>query len=145
MPQGRGSRSWATRRASAGRRAGSILPPTPPPDIDLEAWRASTDRILAWDPDILFLTHFGPQPAPEAHVKELWERLDAWSARVHGQLAQESTDDARAKQFVSETVSELKRSVGAAEADAYAAAARFDLSWLGLARYWRKRSAPGQG
>src|SRR5262245_43565627 len=37
-----------------------ILPPTPPPDIDLEAWRKSADLILSWDPDTLFLTHFGP-------------------------------------------------------------------------------------
>src|SRR4029078_3534156 len=37
-----------------------IMPPTPPPDIDLDAWRASEDRILAWEPDTLFLTHFGP-------------------------------------------------------------------------------------
>src|SRR6185295_9837157 len=36
-----------------------IMPPTPPPDIDLETWRASETRILAWDPATLFLTHFG--------------------------------------------------------------------------------------
>ena len=39
---------------------GYVLPPTPPPDIDLEAWRASLDRIQAWSPDSLFITHFGP-------------------------------------------------------------------------------------
>ena len=37
-----------------------IMPPTPPPDIDLDAWRSSEDRILSWEPDTLFLTHFGP-------------------------------------------------------------------------------------
>jgi len=37
-----------------------VMPPTPPPDIDLEIWRESEARILAWDPDTLFLTHFGP-------------------------------------------------------------------------------------
>ena len=36
-----------------------VLPPTPPPDIDIEIWRASAQRILGWDPDTLFLTHFG--------------------------------------------------------------------------------------
>ena len=33
-----------------------IMPPTPPPDIDLDAWRVSEDRILSWEPDTLFLT-----------------------------------------------------------------------------------------
>ncbi len=37
-----------------------IMPPTPPPDIDLEAWRDSFARISAWHPDTLFITHFGP-------------------------------------------------------------------------------------
>jgi glyoxylase-like metal-dependent hydrolase (beta-lactamase superfamily II) len=48
-----------------------VLPPTPPPDIDLEVWRVSTNRILAWHPDQLFLTHFGPQPAPRVHFNDL--------------------------------------------------------------------------
>src|SRR5207248_8922658 len=37
-----------------------VLPPTPPPDIDLEAWAESLRRIEKWGADTLFLTHFGP-------------------------------------------------------------------------------------
>ena len=51
------------------------MPPTPPPDIDLEAWRESADRILAWDPDTLFLTHFGPFHGARPHFQGLFERL----------------------------------------------------------------------
>ena len=36
-----------------------VLPPTPPPDIDLELWEDSIDSILDWQPDSLGLTHFG--------------------------------------------------------------------------------------
>ncbi len=38
---------------------GPILPPTPPPDIDIEAWHASVDVVRGWDPERLALTHFG--------------------------------------------------------------------------------------
>ncbi len=39
--------------------------PTPPPDIDLEAWRRSLDRIASWKPERLRLTHFGAYGAAE--------------------------------------------------------------------------------
>ena len=51
-----------------------VMPPTPPPDIDLPAWRASVERILAWKPQTLFLTHFGPFGGPDAHFRELLDR-----------------------------------------------------------------------
>ena len=56
-----------------------IMPPTPPPDVDLDAWRASEDRILSWDPDTLFLTHFGPFHGARVHFHDMTERLAALS------------------------------------------------------------------
>src|SRR5439155_1171424 len=38
---------------------GRVMAPTPPPDIDVEAWQASLDVIEAWRPAALSLTHFG--------------------------------------------------------------------------------------
>ena len=127
----------------AGIRRGAgtyIMPPTPPPDIDLEAWRASADRILAWDPDTLFLTHFGPFRGARPHFQELFERLDAWSQIVRRLLADSSIDDTeRERRFVEEARSELRRTVGDSEAEQYRRAGRLDYSWQGLARYWRSR------
>ena len=116
-----------------------VLPPTPPPDIDLEAWRQSTQTILDWNPDVLFLTHFGPQPAPRVHFQDLWKRMDDWSARVRASLSATGTDEARAAVFMAAVTDELARTTSRAEADAYARAARFDFSWSGLARYWKKK------
>jgi glyoxylase-like metal-dependent hydrolase (beta-lactamase superfamily II) len=117
-----------------------IMPPTPPPDIDLEAWRASADQILAWDPDTLFLTHFGPFRGVRPHVQELFDRLDAWSGRVRRLLADASIDDQeRERRFVEEGRQDIRRTVGEGEADQYARAGRLDYSWQGLARYWRSR------
>jgi glyoxylase-like metal-dependent hydrolase (beta-lactamase superfamily II) len=115
-----------------------VLPATPPPDIDLEAWRRSTDLILGWEPDQLFLTHFGPQPSPRVHFNDLWKRMDAWSRRVQGLLATAGTDEDRARTFMNEVMDELTRATSRQEALAYVSAGRFDFSWSGLARYWRK-------
>jgi len=119
-----------------------VLPPTPPPDIDLEAWRASTDRILAWNPDVLFLTHFGPQPSPRVHLQDLWRRMDDWSRRVRATLDLPGTDEERARGFTESVTRELAQAASPAEAEAYMRAARFDFSWNGLARYWRKKLSP---
>jgi glyoxylase-like metal-dependent hydrolase (beta-lactamase superfamily II) len=130
---------------TAGIRRGAgkyVMPPTPPPDIDLEAWRASEDRILAWDPDTLFLTHFGPVRGARPHFQELTQRLAAWSEIVRRLLADASlTDDDRQSRFVEEVLLEIRRIVGEEEAAQYNRAGRLDYSWQGLARYWRKRSA----
>lgn len=115
-----------------------VIPPTPPPDIDLEAWRQSTQTILDWNPDVLFLTHFGPQSAPRVHFQDLWKRIDDWSTRVRASLATEATDEARAAAFSTGVMDELARLTSREEADAYARAGRFDFSWSGLARYWKK-------
>jgi len=116
-----------------------VLPPTPPPDIDLEAWRASTQRILAWHPDVLFLTHFGAHRSPRVHFADLWTRMDEWSARVRAQLQKPGDDVELARVFTQWVMDDLARATSRQEAEAYAHAARFDFSWAGLARYWRKK------
>ena len=119
-----------------------ILPPTPPPDIDLESWRTSETRILQWEPETLFLTHFGPHHGPRVHFQELFARLGDWNAIVRRLLSDATlSDDEREKQFVTAALQDLRRTVGEAEAARYSRAGRLDYSWQGLARYWRKKTA----
>jgi len=128
---------------TAGIRRGTgsyVMPPTPPPDIDLDAWRHSEDRILAWDPDTLFLTHFGPFHGARVHFQELSARLQTWSAIVRRLVADTSLDEqGRLQAFVDEALLDLKRTVGEQQAEQYNRAGRLDYSWQGLARYWRKK------
>jgi glyoxylase-like metal-dependent hydrolase (beta-lactamase superfamily II) len=120
-----------------------IMPPTPPPDIDLDAWRVSEDRILSWDPDTLFLTHFGPFHGARIHFPEMTERLEAWSRTVRRLLGDASLDDEqRIQAFMNEALLDLKRKVGELEAERYSRAGRLDYSWQGLSRYWKKKMAP---
>jgi glyoxylase-like metal-dependent hydrolase (beta-lactamase superfamily II) len=130
--------------ASVGGRGDSayVMPPTPPPDIDVEAWRRSAAKILAWDPDTLFLTHFGPRGGARQHFQAMFENLDSWSRIVRRLLADSSFDDnERQQQFVNEAYREIKRRIGETDASDYVRAGGLNYSYQGLARYWRKASA----
>jgi glyoxylase-like metal-dependent hydrolase (beta-lactamase superfamily II) len=116
-----------------------VMPPTPPPDIDLEAWRQSEKTILAWEPDTLFLTHFGPASGPRQHFKAMFENIDLWSRIVRRLLAEAPlSDEERAEAFVSQVFAGMRRQIGEQEAEDYTRAGGLGYSWQGLSRYWRK-------
>jgi glyoxylase-like metal-dependent hydrolase (beta-lactamase superfamily II) len=130
---------------TGGIRRGSgryVMPASPPPDVDLELWSASEARILEWDPDTLFLTHFGPFHGARTHFQEMTDRLVAWS-RVALRLVNDESlsEEERERRFVDETLLDLRRAVGVQEAEQYSRAASRAYSWQGLARYWRKKNA----
>ena len=130
---------------TCGVRLGSspfVMAPTPPPDIDLAAWDQSLRRILAWSPQTLFLTHFGPAPTPPAeHVEALREALDFSARTVRDALAQhpDPADDGLAASVFAEAVRRrMRERLSAAEVRAYELGAPLDHCYLGLARFWRK-------
>ena len=132
---------------TAGVRTGAELfamPPTPPPDIDLETWKASVALIDKWQPETLFLTHFGPYSEAAAHLASLVEHLDSMAALAKLIAQQEVTDDERIIRFVDEARRYLGQHVSSTAAASYEQAAPLSQCWLGLARYWRKRGV-GEG
>jgi glyoxylase-like metal-dependent hydrolase (beta-lactamase superfamily II) len=119
---------------------GYVLPPTPPPDIDVGEWHDSLDKIGRWHPETLFITHFGPHAPSAGHLVEFAEHLDWTSALVRRLLAREGSDADREMWFIEEIRRELRRRTSDADVRSYEVAGRFDLSWRGLARYWKKTS-----
>jgi glyoxylase-like metal-dependent hydrolase (beta-lactamase superfamily II) len=117
-----------------------VLPPTPPPDIDLEIWRDSLGRIGAWGADTLFVTHFGPYAPARAHLTEMLEHLDLVGGLAKQSLAIEGSDEDREAWYTEALRRELRKRMPDIDARAYEIAGRFDLNWRGLARYWRKKS-----
>ncbi|MGQ0646141.1 MAG: MBL fold metallo-hydrolase [Gemmatimonadaceae bacterium] len=117
------------------------LPVTPPPDIDLESWRGSLDVLLEWRPESLLLTHYGEVRTPAKHLDEMWARLMEWSGRVRESLEQPGSDDTRADAFLE---AEFERLTSGLPADRVKWIDRDSIrsSWFGLARYWRKKTAP---
>ncbi|MCH8143226.1 MAG: MBL fold metallo-hydrolase [Gemmatimonadetes bacterium] len=120
-----------------------VLPATPPPDIDTGVMLESVNRILEWRPDRLFVTHFGPATHVKHHAALLEERLIAWSARVRESLLEEGDDAARAARFAEWVLAHLREVLSEEQVAAYELGAPPDLSWYGLARYWRKKGSPG--
>src|SRR3954447_2691956 len=59
-----------------------VLPPTPPPEFDLETWQETLDEIERRGPGRLALIHFGVADDPGPHIAELRARLERWTARV---------------------------------------------------------------
>jgi len=108
-----------------------VLPPTPPPDVDLEKWGASLDLVESWQPARLCLTHFGQFEDVTGHLARMREGL----ARF-GELAAGSDED----EFVRVARSSVTADAGAQVADTFFQAAPPDQLYLGLARYWAKKA-----
>lgn len=115
-----------------------VLPPTPPPDIDLDAWRRSLAAIRAWTPSGVFVTHFGLKTDAGAHLDLAEREIDAWALLSRDVLATED-EGARERRFVARAAERIRYHVGAEAAEAYRAAVPLEHCWLGLARYWAKR------
>lgn len=117
-----------------------VLPVTPPPDIDLEAWETSLQKIEAWRPECLYVTHFGAAPGVGEHLAQLRRRLHDWSERVRLGLAGSAADPECIDAFTHEVVAELHRDLPGSIVPLYQQGGAPDMSWSGLARYWRKKT-----
>lgn len=121
-----------------------VAPATPPPDINLGIWQESIQKILQQRPSRLFLTHFGEAGQPEEHFQQMTKRMEQWSEMVRHSLHRFDSDSMRIEWFVEQVCEELRQSVPADEVDHYIQGGGPELSWLGLARYWRKRDPENQ-
>ena len=108
-----------------------VIPPTPPPDIDVEAWHGSLERVAAWRPDRLAMTHFGAAEDVADHLAEVGRRLDEQAELARG-------GDREA--FLERVTLDVAGAGDPATSAAYAQAAPQDQLYAGLERYWRKRS-----
>lgn len=107
-----------------------VVPGTPPPDIDLDAYGRSLTAIADRRPERLCLSHFGMFDDVEEHLGRTRAGLERWSSRVR--------DGATEPEFVAAGRADLDGRPDALEA--IEAAAPFEPSYAGLKRYWTSRS-----
>jgi glyoxylase-like metal-dependent hydrolase (beta-lactamase superfamily II) len=104
----------------------SVLPPTPPPEFDFEAWESTLDELERRSPRRLALIHFGVADDPERHLAELRRRLREWTERVGEGMSETEFERAAAADL-------------GEDAGTYEQAMPFWQSYAGLKRYWDKR------
>jgi glyoxylase-like metal-dependent hydrolase (beta-lactamase superfamily II) len=104
----------------------AVLPPTPPPEFDLQAWLRTLDEIERRAPERLALVHFGVADDVARHVGELRRHLHEW-------VALDGVTEEKFRETVSADVD--------SGLDEYERAMPFWQSYAGLKRYWEKRAS----
>jgi hypothetical protein len=110
---------------------GPILPPTPPPDVDREAWHDSVRLLEDWAPERIAITHFGTWENVAEHLATMHEEIDRWA-----ELSRR-TDDAAYAAAIEEEM--RTRTSDPADAEAFINAMPPKMLWAGWARYWSER------
>jgi len=117
------------------------LPPTPPPDIDLEAWRESIAKLRAWKPETVFITHFGAYGGVSEHLDHLERSLADVAAMAKRAIDSDASDEAKYEQFKTDVDAYIRGAVPESEMAPLEHVGPLEFNWRGLVRYWRKRQA----
>jgi glyoxylase-like metal-dependent hydrolase (beta-lactamase superfamily II) len=117
-----------------------VRPPTPPPEIDVEAWVRSIENIRKIDPATLHPTHFGSYDDVDRHLSELEQRLQDWLLFVEGR-----TDEGASREEISEELKMkgdaemLAEGAPPEESERYDLAGNYEMLTAGILRYMEKR------
>jgi glyoxylase-like metal-dependent hydrolase (beta-lactamase superfamily II) len=109
-----------------------IVPPTPPPDINIETWLDSIATVESWRPERLALTHFGAIEDPIPHLEKVRERL-----HEEAELARDLSEPEYEKRHRERVI----ESVGPETAEELIQCVPPQYQWRGLNRYWEKLAA----
>ncbi len=118
-----------------------IRPPTPPPDLDLEAWSQSMELVKNLHPDVLYIAHFGPVRNAPQHLARLREKLYTWGDFVLAAM-REGKDEAEViRLLIEQTEPELERVAQDPHALVrYEIATNYPMTVQGYMRYWKLKS-----
>lgn len=118
---------------------GPVLPPTPPPDLNVELWQESIRKILSLKPQVLYLTHFSKSEDVEEHMNELEDRLLFVTEWAGEKLKQGKSEQEMATEM-EEMFKAILVNAGADKEliEDYELADPFWMNVPGLVRYWNK-------
>ncbi len=118
-----------------------VRPPTPPPDVDLEAWSASLDLINRLQPSVAYIAHFGPITNVPQHLDCLREKLYTWGEFVLTAMRSGKTEAEIISLLIAHTEPELQQVAGnnPQVLKRYEIATNYAMTVQGYIRYWKKR------
>ena len=128
-----GDSGWAFVGDVAGVRVAPVahtLMPTPPPDIDVEAWLDSIATVESWSPQAVAVTHFGAHEDVAETLEDARTQLRRWA-----DVAREADEDAFGERFHADLEAHVDDEHVLA---AITQASDPRLEYAGLERYWRK-------
>ncbi len=118
---------------------GIVVPPCPPPDIDIEAWKVSTQLLRDLKPKQLYLTHFAAINNVNEHLDALDSILDNWGAWIKSHWEAGESHEEMVPKFMAHVAKQLKEGgLNDEEIKQYEAANPSWMSVAGLVRYWKK-------
>ena len=117
-----------------------VRPPTPPPEIDMEAWVQSIELIRQMAPGSLWPTHFGRFDDVERQLNELEQRLQEWllfvEERMNGGMERDEIADELKTKGDAEMLAEGTK---LEDSERYSLAGDYPTLVDGLMRYVSKR------
>src|ERR671932_2207514 len=117
-----------------------VKPPTPPPEIDIEAWKGSIGTIRKLAPEVLCPTHFGSYEDVERHLGELEQRLEDWLLLVEERMDEGYSQEDIAEELEAKGDAEmLREGAGPEESERYELAANYEMLVAGIMRYVSQR------
>lgn len=119
---------------------GPVVPPCPPPDINVEDWLGSIQLMRDLSTQTLYLTHFGKITEKKTHLDSLEQCLLAWTNWIKP-FAENQTPQEEVVPLFQQYVADEMAAAGVGEAgrQRYEAANPAFMSVAGLLRYWRKK------
>ncbi|MEQ8704684.1 MAG: MBL fold metallo-hydrolase [Phaeodactylibacter sp.] len=121
-----------------------VVPPCPPPDINVEDWQRSIKLIRELPLQEIYLTHYGRIAGADVpvHLDELESELLAWAEWMKPHYEKGSDPKALTPKFMAWVQSRLsEKGVSEATLEIYENANPSWMSVAGLMRYWKKRLA----
>lgn len=121
---------------------GIVVPPCPPPDINVEDWKDSIELIKSLSPNHLYLTHFDKISDIQGHLNDLSAIIDNWAAWIKEHWEAGESHEEMTPKFMAHVAGQLRAAgLGEEEIQRYEAANPSWMSVAGLVRYWKKKQS----
>lgn len=117
---------------------GPVAPPCPPPDINIELWKQSINKLRKVNAKGIYPTHYGLHENVEDHFTQLENELDDWANYMKPMYDDKLSPEEITPIFVDYIIKKYKdQGLSADEIQVYEYANPTWMSVNGLLRYWK--------